>query len=485
MADEEQRLSAERRISALEAALAESQAALAESLKLNAALQKQLAELTERVAQNSRNSHLPPSSDGPGKGGTPSGGRRRPKPSGRKRGAQKGHKGVKRELVDASKVDAFVHLFPEACKGCAAELPQVYDPEPRRYQQVDIIDFGPWLTEYQCHAFKCPRCGATTLARYDTNKIPASAFGPRLTAIVVMLSGVYHISRMRVVQLIFDLYGISLSIGTVSKMEARSSESLVDVHDEVKRVVEHAAVKYADGTTWLRDGKLKSLWTISSSLATFYEILVDGARETILPLFGALFGVLVSDRASVFSFWVMKMRQICWSHLIRKFIWFSERDGPAGALGREMLDYSSIIFNYWHGFKSGKITREKLKRRFEPVRRLFEILLERGKAANIDKVSGSCANMLAHGEALWRFVDLEDVEPTNNEAERALRALVLWRKRSFGSKSDRGERFVARVMTVSQTARKQGKSILDFLEQALVAKLEGRLAPRLVEPAVV
>jgi len=114
VADEGELKAANERIAVLEAALAESQ-------ELVATLRKQLAELAERVAQNSRNSHLPPSSDGPG-AGKRLGGRKGTK-SGRKRGGQKGRKGAKRELVDVSKVDEVVDLFPEACQGCAACLP--------------------------------------------------------------------------------------------------------------------------------------------------------------------------------------------------------------------------------------------------------------------------------------------------------------------------------------------------------------------------
>ena len=115
------------------------------------------------------------------------------------------------------------------------------------------------------------------------------------------------------------------------------------------------------------------------------------------------------------------------------------------------------------------------------VERHFESVLKRVAATKLEHVSGSCENILAHHEALWTFVTYDGVEPTNNEAERELRPLVLWRKRSFGSKSDRGERFVARIMSIAQTARKQGKALLDFIEQALQAMSNGRPAPRLVE----
>jgi transposase len=71
------------------------------------------------------------------------------------------------------------------------------------------------------------------------------------------------------------------------------------------------------------------------------------------------------------------------------------------------------------------------------------------------------------------------VEPTNNFAERLLRPFVLWRKRSFGAQSDRGDRFAERVMTVAQTAKLHGKAFLDFLTETLRAQIEGASAPRL------
>ena len=89
--------------------------------------------------------------------------------------------------------------------------------------------------------------------------------------------------------------------------------------------------------------------------------------------------------------------------------------------------------------------------------------------------------MLAHRDALWTFVSHEGVEPTNNHAERELRAFVLWRKRSFGSQSDRGERFAERLMTIAHTARKQGRAVLDFITQSVEAHIDGRPTPRLIE----
>jgi transposase len=83
-------------------------------------------------------------------------------------------------------------------------------------------------------------------------------------------------------------------------------------------------------------------------------------------------------------------------------------------------------------------------------------------------------------EALWTFVRVEGVEPTNNHIERMLRLAVLWRKKSFGSQSEAGCRFVERLLTVVQTLRLQERSVLQFLHEALAAHRSGHQGPALV-----
>jgi transposase len=205
------------------------------------------------------------------------------------------------------------------------------------------------------------------------------------------------------------------------------------------------------------------LWTIATKAATVFKIISDGSAKTLAPLFGALQGILVSDRATALNFWAMARRQICWAHLLRKMVSFSERDGPAGAFGKELLDYTGLIFEYWHNFKDDMLSRDELGSRMVPVRQHMEALLERIVAAGIKGVSGSCADILEHKQALWTFIDHDGVDPTNNHAERELRAFVLWRKRSFGTQSERGNRFAERLMTIAHTARKQNKNVLAFL----------------------
>jgi len=181
----------------------------------------------------------------------------------------------------------------------------------------------------------------------------------------------------------------------------------------------------------------------------------------------------------------MERRQVCWAHLLRKFVSFSERDGPAGTIGRELLDYTGLVFEYWHAYKDGTISKATFRAWMKPVRAGIEAALERAVAADIKRLSGSCRNVLEHKLALWTFVDHDGVEPTNNHAERELRAFVLWRKRSFGSQSERGNLFAERLMTVAHTARKQNRDVLAFLTECCQAYCDGTRAPSLfAEPAM-
>jgi len=339
---------------------------------------------------------------------------------------------------------------------------------------------GPQLTEWRRHEVQCKRCGTSTRAAYDSAEIPSSAFGPCLTATVVLLTGAYHLSRRKTQRLLWELFGIEVSLGAISAMEQRTSVALASAYEEALREVQYAGVKHADATTWTRAGKLMSLWTMASAAATVYRIFADGCRETILPMFGPLLGFLVSDRATVFGFWTMALRQVCHAHLLRKYVAFCERDGPAGDIGRELLALTLLLFEYWHGFKDGELTRQELRFWMRPIQRDIERALERGAAADIDRVSGSCADILAHRDALWTFVEHDGVEPTNNHGELELRDFVLWRKRSFGSQAERGERFAERVMTAVRTARKQSKNVLDFLVSTVTAHVQGTPPPRLL-----
>src|SRR5262249_1749274 len=194
--------------------------------------------------------------------------------------------------------------------------------------------------------------------------------------------------------------GVRVSLGAISAVEARVSDAVQPAVDEAWQHVGRADVKHTDGTSWFQAGLALSLWTIATAAATVFKIIANGAKDTLKPLYGALHGILVSDRAKSLNFWAMEQRQICWAHLIRKFVSFSERDGPAGAFGRELLDYAGILFEYWHDYKGGQLSRARFIAWMAPVRAQVEAALARAVASCINGLSGSCADILAHKDAL-------------------------------------------------------------------------------------
>lgn len=469
----------EAQLRAKDEAIAARDARIADLEQQVATLMEQLAELAEKVGQNSSNSHLPPSSDSPG--------RRRErnaqkKSKGkRKRGAQQGHEGAHRELLPPEKVSKFVDLYPPECENCWNPLPQVPDPLPKRHQQTEVPRVEPYTTEWRRHAVTCPRCAYRTRAGYDENIIPASPFGPHLMAIIALVTGYYHLSRRKAVGLLSDILGVRVSLGALSAVEARVSDAVQPAVEEAWEQVGQAEVKHTDGTSWYQAGLSMALWTVATAAATVFKIVADNSKGTLRPLYGALRGILVSDRAKALNFWAMERRQICWAHLLRKYISFSERDGPAGAFGRQLLDYTGVVFEYWHTYKAGKLSRKTLIEWMVPVRQQVETLLAQAVGADIAGLSGSCADILEHKAALWTFVEKDGVDPTNNHGERELRSFVIWRKRSFGTQSARGNVFAASLMTVAHTARKQKKNVLAFLTKCCEAQRDKTAAPSLFD----
>src|SRR3954469_15515403 len=179
-------------------------------------LEAENRDLKARLGLNSSNSSKPPSTDLPNRK------RRPPVPkSGRKRGGQPGHRRHERPLVPPDQVDQVVECRPSHCAACAAGLGG-NAPAPRRRQVAEIPPIRPHVTEYRQHTLTCRRCGGRTTGEPPPGT-PAGAFGPRLSAMVGLLSGVYRLGKRPVRQLLADLFGRSISTGTICKLQRRAA----------------------------------------------------------------------------------------------------------------------------------------------------------------------------------------------------------------------------------------------------------------------
>jgi transposase len=437
----------------------------------NAQLRARVAELEARLGQNSTNSHKPPSSDPPGA--------RPPQPpTGRKRGAQPGHKPHKRVLLPPEQVTRTTVVKPETCKCCGGRHLKVSDAEPRVHQVVEAPEARPDVHEVRMHAGECLDCGETTWGALPKG-VPEHMFGPRLLALIGYLLAA-RTSRRQLQELLAEVFGVRVSLGALSEAEERVSAALAAPVNEAVAHVQAQQVKHTDATTWRREGAYAALWTIVTPLVAVYFITKDACRDTIASLLGTLRGTLITDRGSQFGFWAMEKRQLCWAHLIRKFVAFSERKDEGAKVGDGLLLLAQAMLSAWHRVRDGTLSRAQYRRMATSAQTAMETLLARGVDLRLKGLAGSCQDILDHKEALFTFAFKPGVEPTNNRAERALRAFVLWRKVSFGSQSERGCLFAQRIMTVAQTLRLQGRSVFAFLIEACQAHLAGASSPSLL-----
>ncbi len=455
----------------------------------NRALKAQVAELLARMAalearlgMNSRNSSKPPSTDPPNVAARP-----KKKPSGRKPGGQPGHKGTTRSLLPPEEVDRIVELKPPACRNCGADL-RGDDPKPVRRQVIDVPPVEPDVTEYRQHTLPCGECGAKTTAPLPSG-VGDSAFSPRIKAMLAMCSAVYRLSRRTVEGLMADFFNVDISLGSVSACEEKVSEAVAEPVAEARRYVEAAPVAHVDETGYRQppvEGerpKKAWLWAAVTPLVTVFLVHAKRSAVAAKELLGSFAGILVSDRWSAYSFIDAARRQLCWAHLLRDFEWIAEFGAEATATGRALVEQTKLMFRWWHELRAGGLTRSGFQERMTPLMERVGALLEEGAACGHKKTAGRCRKILELRAALWTFVRVDGVEPTNNAAERAFGPAVLWRKGSFGSASPRGSRFAERILTVAATCRQQGRSVLEYLVAACEAHARGEPAPSLLPAA--
>jgi transposase len=441
---------------------------------LVARLMRRVAELEAQLAQFSGNSSRPPSSDPPG-APPPSW----PKRTGRRRGGQQGHEKHTRALVPSEQVDKAHTCKPKACRRCGKALAGD-DPEPHRHQVTEIPKVKATVEEFQLHALKCETCGITTRATLPPG-VPTSPFGPRLQALVAVLSGAYRLSKRAIDELVEDAFGVPIALGRVSNLEQTTSDAIAAPVEEVARAIREEPIVHMDETGWFVQSKRAWLWiAVSAHMALFAIRHCRGAKVAKELLGKAFSGILISDRWSAYEWVDVARRQLCWAHLLRQFIGFQSYEADASAIGRSLEWLTETMFHLWHRVRDGTLKRGDFQKRMDTLRSYVVARLTEGMNCSSRAVAGRCREILALEPALWTFVHVEGVEPTNNEGERRVRHGVMWRKTSFGTDSPNGSRFVERVLTVVTTLRIQKRNVLDYMTQACEAALHGRPAPSLL-----
>lgn len=441
-------------------------------------LESRLAELEARLKTNSSNSSTPPSAN-------PLGADKpvKKKKSKRRRGGQPHHPPHLKQLLPAERVTRTDHFVPDECGHCHAPLPAQAgpdDPQPKRFQTIELPPITVEVTEYQAHGRTCPCCGEVTQATIPAD-IRAHSVGPRLTATLSYLTGCHGLSKRGVEEISATVFAAPIALGTVANLEQEVSAALAPAHQEAIVAVRQAEVKFADETSWKLWGKLCWLWTAATATVAVFVIHAKRGAVGLTALLGEnIDGILHSDRWHVYHRVPVERRQVCWAHLKRDFQKVVDCGGPSIFVGRRGLRIVKEVFAAWHAFQAGKVTRRQLQRLIEPLQRRLNKALIEGACGDDARVAKFSENVLELEFALWTFAGQAGVEPTNNFMERLLRRAVLWRRRSFGSNSAAGCRFVERILTVVQTCRLHGKNALEYLYNAVRTHRNGQSCPNLL-----
>jgi transposase len=423
-------------------------------------LKTEVAALGERLGQNSTNSSRPPSSD------PPQASRRSGRePSGKKQGAQLGHQGAGRTLKPATEVDRVIDLRPQRCRKCGRSL-KGDDPTPARHQVTEVPPAHAEVIEYRRHTLCCQTCGVKTAAEWSA-EVPEGSFGARLQATIAYFTGRLGLSHRDCVEALSVLYGAEVSLGSVSALQRQVSHALAAPVETAREFVRHQAVNHVDETGWREQSKLNWLWVNATPQVTAFRVAAKRDSATAREVIGrAKTSIITTDRYLGYNWLATTRRQVCWAHLKRDFQAICERGGESQEIGEALLAETKEVFRLWHQVTDGVLSRRRYQRLIVPVRQRVTELLDEGSNCRSGKTRGTCRQIRALEETLWTFVRVRGVEPTNNAAERALRRAVLWRRKSFGTQSEVGSRFVERILTVVTTLRQQGRDVLEYLTAA-------------------
>ena len=413
-------------------------------------VEKRTEKLEVRTKMNSQNSSKPPSSDSPFNKQ-----KKKIKKSKRKRGGQKGHKGHQRQMLEPTQVKS---VLPDSCD-CGR---LVLDPDSIKpfytHQHIELPKIQLDVMHLILNQGKCRCCGKTIKA-----EIPCqlrSGYGPRLSAVICELSGSHGASRQMVQDFCQSVLGLPISTGGIQRIIDRSSAAIKPIYGAIADQARKQGANGIDETSWFKCGKLQWLWTMVNPVVAFFMIHPNRSKEAFSQLIADWKGILISDHCGVYVNWVNK-RQACLAHLIRKAKALTEvKDESVKTFGESILKQLQLLCHW-----AKKPPDEKQWTNFYS-QLLLLLMLHEGADDPAGQLARSIGRQL---ESLWVFLDENGVEHTNNRSERALRFGVLWRKRSHGTQSDKGNRWVERILSLKQTCRMRALPVFPILANAIDA----------------
>lgn len=455
-----------------------------------ARLEERLGVLEQKTSASSRTSSRPPSTDAPKtrqqrRAEAREKAKELAREAGkqRKAGGQPGHPGAGRALLPEDRMDEIVDHYPDQCSGCGrgfSEQEKIPRYRPGRHQVAELPPTTVLYTEHRTHRLRCRGCMKHTRAVLQIEG--ESPFGPCLQATVVALTARNRISRRDMIELLWELFGVRVSVGAVDAICQRASGLLEGPHRRLTSQILASGKVNVDETGWFLAGENRWMWTATTPDGAVFKIGADRHQDRLTELIGEDFqGVVTSDRWWAYNVLDPEQRQACWSHLQRDFRFHSEGLAEQKIFGEAGLELTGRLFTVWHAYTEHQ-DRDRLAREMAPVQAALRELLEQAarKSKRTRLHRGLANNLLKIWPALWTFVTIDGVEPTNNAAERSLRGPVIHRRLSHGNQSDDGETFTERSLSASVTCRLQHRSLLTYLRELFTAHQHDGALPALI-----
>jgi transposase len=375
----------------------------------------------------------------------------------KKRGPKKGHPGRSRMRCQPDRV---VALRPSHCRRCGAGLTGVPAHVRGRSQQVELPPVKPLVVEVVRYRCRCPKCGAKNTAASPVGWNPKQRFGPQLQTLLSYLHHQQHVSYSRLRQLLIDLFGLSLSEGTIAATLSRCAAALAEPYARIREQVRGSPSVGSDETRQRVAGQNWWSWVVQNCQAAYHWVGESrGARELLAFYGGVLPEVQTSDCFSAQLASPVAGKQVCMAHQLRDLRYAEEHGDEQYSPRMARLIRIAISLAKRRGRRAEALYLHHVRR----LRRIGHAL---------GTLSLSAKNPF--GEAMqeryqrlerhwWVFLERADVEPTNNASERALRPVVVHRKVNGGFRSEWGAEGYARFISVVQTAQKQGQAVLPTL----------------------
>lgn len=399
----------------------------------------------------------------------------------RRPGGQPGHPGKTRKGF--SRVDRFEILRPEVCLGCGS-TEFIKQPNKIEIQQVaQLVERPIEIVEYHRHTCVCQGCGNSQTADWSPDIVPGQDIGIKLQAFLGWVNNYGHLPYEKQQELLWELGQVEIGVGTLVTTNERIDAAIDKSVSELTNWIQQTQPNiHCDETPWVVKGVKEWLWIFANTDFALFHAADTRSRAELETILGLNYnGVLSSDDYCVYNGYEVKAQQKCLAHLRRHFKKLIKLPGLNNLeIGNKFVNLIDEAFKNYSFFQKNQNILEFLSWGSE-----FKVLVESSINQWIGKAGGEAGKLLRSlrdkAHQWWYFLDHPEIPPDNNLAERSLRLAVTKRKISGGSRSMERFEHTANLLTVVQTCRRQGRSVIEFFEQAIKAMVHcGVQAPSLI-----